>query len=110
MNMSEHDNLGISLMEAGVTKMNQITEENQDEHSPGFACAEVRKHLPQDLLSQITVLLQDSGYVTISPRVLTRADWNRINEKVGQMGGLWVSDQRYNHWSIPFARTSHSSV
>jgi hypothetical protein len=87
--------------------MNQIPDErkNQDEHSSRFACAEVQKHLPQDLLPQLTVLLQGSGYVTISPRVLTRLDWLRIDEKVRQMGGLWVSNERYNHWSIPFSRT-----
>jgi len=87
--------------------MSQIADErkNQDELSPRFACAEVQKHLPQDLLPQVTVLLQDSGYVTISPRVLTRLDWLRIDEKVRQMGGLWVSNERYNHWSIPFSRT-----
>jgi hypothetical protein len=80
-----------------------MREKNQDEHSSRFACAEVRKYLPQDLLSQITVLLQDSGYVTISPRELSRLDWCNINEKVKQMGGLWVSNGRYSHWSILFS-------
>jgi hypothetical protein len=90
-----------------VITMIQIKAKNKiqkDEPSSRFACTEVRKHLPQDLLSQVTVLLQDSGYVTISPRVLTRPDWYRIDEKVRQMGGLWVSNERYNHWSIPFSR------
>ena len=86
--------------------MNQITDKkNQDEHISRFACAEVQKHLPQDLLPQVTVLLQDSGYVTISPRGLERHDWHRIDEKVRQIGGQWVSNERYNHWSIPFSRT-----
>jgi len=68
--------------------MNQITDKkNQDEHISRFACAEVQKHLPQDLLPQVTVLLQDSGYVTISPRGLERHDWHRIDEKVRQIGG-----------------------
>jgi hypothetical protein len=103
--------LAVSLNYVGVIEMDQMIDtRNGDGLSSGFECAEVRKHLPQDLLSQITVLLQDSGYVTISPRVLTRADWNRINQKVGQMGGLWVSKERYNHWSIPFSRTRSSST
>ena len=80
-----------------------MIEKNQDERSSRFACAEVRKHLPQDLLPQVTVLLQDSGYVTISPRELSRLDWRNMNEKVKQMGGLWVSNDRYSHWSIPFS-------
>jgi len=91
-----------------VNTMIQINDKNKiqkDEPSSRFACAEVQKHLPQDLLPKVTVLLQDSGYVTISPRVLTRPDWHRIDEKVRQMGGLWVSNERYNHWSIPFSRT-----
>ena len=33
---------------------------------------EVQKHLPQDLLPKVTMLLQDPGYVTISSRELTR--------------------------------------
>jgi hypothetical protein len=93
------------MNDVGVIEMSQIIDtRNRDEHSSRFACEEVRKHLPQDLLPQITVLLQDSGYITISPRVLTRADWRRVNQKVRQMGGLWVSKERNNHWSIPFSR------
>ena len=92
----------------GVNTMIQINDKNKiqkDEPSSRFACIEVQKYLPRDLLPKVTVLLQDSGYVTISPRVLTRPDWHRIDEKVRQMGGLWVSNERYNHWSIPFPRT-----
>ncbi len=86
--------------------MNQITNAKKlAEHSSEFACAKVRKHLPPDLLSQVTVLFQDSGYVTISPIRLIRPDWLRINAKVRRMGGSWVSNKRYSHWSIPFSRT-----
>jgi len=67
------------------------------------ACAEVRNHLPQDLLPLVTVLFQGSGYVSISPRDLSRLDWRRLNEKVRQMGGLWISNDRFSHWSIPFS-------
>lgn len=88
-----------------MIQINDKKEIRKDEPSSRFACGEVEKNLAQDLLPQLTVLLQDSGYVTISPRVLTRADWNRINKKVRQMGGIWVSNERYNHWSIPFSRT-----
>jgi len=68
------------------------------------ARAEVQKYLPRDLLPKVTILLWDSGYVTISPRETTRSDWGRLNEKVEQMGGLWISNDRFSHWSIPFSR------
>ena len=80
-------------------------EKNQDEHISKFACAEVQKHLPQDLLPQVTVLFQGSGYVTISPRDLSGLDWRNMNEHVKQMGGLWVSNGRFSRWSIPFSRS-----
>jgi hypothetical protein len=38
---------------------------------------EVQKHLPEDLLSKVTLLLQDSGYVTVSPKDLTGYDCAR---------------------------------
>ena len=63
----------------------------------------MEKFLPVDLLTEVTVLLQDSGYVTISPRELTKPDWLRINESVKEMGGVWVSNDRFSHWSIPFS-------
>ena len=85
--------------------MNQIIEKNQDECSSRFACSEVRKHLPQDLLPQVTVLFQGSGYVTISPRGLSGHDWRNVNEQVKKMGGIWLSNRRFSHWSIPFSRT-----
>jgi hypothetical protein len=66
--------------------------------------AEVQKHLPEDLLSRVTILLQDSGYVTISPIEMTRYDWHRFNEKVKQMGGLWIFDGARAHWSIPWSQ------
>ena len=65
----------------------------------------VKKQLPQDLLLQLTVLLQNSGYVSINPIKLTREDWRRVNEKVKEMGGVWVSKGVNNHWSIPLSWT-----
>ena len=64
----------------------------------------VQKHLPEDLLPKVTILLQDTGYVTISPIELTRPEWRRFNEKVKQMGGLWLFDYSRGHWSIPWAQ------
>ena len=78
---------------------------SSEDYISRLACAEVQKHLPQDLLSSVTTLLQDSGYVTIKPRDLSRLDWRRINDKVKQMGGLWISNDRFSHWSIPFSRS-----
>jgi len=60
--------------------------------------------LPGDLLPKVTILLQDSGYVTISPIELTRYDWRRFNEKVKRMGGLWIFDGGHAHWSIPWTQ------
>jgi hypothetical protein len=65
---------------------------------------ELRKYLPGDLLPKVTILLQDSGYVTISPIELTRYDWRRFNEKVKRMGGLWIFDGGHAHWSIPWTQ------
>jgi hypothetical protein len=64
---------------------------------------EVKKHLPEDLLPKVTILLQDSGYVTISPREFSRGDWRRFDEKVKQMGGLWILEGARAHWSIPWS-------
>ena len=66
---------------------------------------EMQKHLPRYLLPKVTILLQDSGYVTISNIELTRREWSRFNEKVKQMGGLWIFDGDFKHWSIPWIRT-----
>jgi hypothetical protein len=66
--------------------------------------AEMQKHLPEDLLPKVTILLQDSGYVTISPIILNRYEWRRFNEKVKQMGGLWLFDGGRAHWSIPWSQ------
>jgi len=83
--------------------MNQmIDNKNQGEHSSRFACVEIRKHLPSGLLPKVTVLLQDSGYVTISPRELSRHDWRNMNKQVRQMGGLWVSNQDTVIGASPF--------
>ena len=65
---------------------------------------EVHKHLPEDLLPKVTILLQDTGYVTISPIELTGYDWRRFNEKVKQMGGLWILGGARAHWSIPWSQ------
>jgi hypothetical protein len=71
--------------------------------------AEMQRHLPRDLLSKVTILLQDSGYVTISvkkltiAKKLTRPEWRRFNEKVKQMGGLWIFDGKRARWSIPWS-------
>jgi hypothetical protein len=65
---------------------------------------ELRKYLPGDLLPKVTILLQDSGYVTISPIELTRYDWRRFNEKVKRMGGLWIFEGGHAHWSIPWTQ------
>jgi len=64
---------------------------------------EMQKHLPEELLPKVTILLQDSSYVTISPIELTRPEWRRFNEKVKQMGGLWILDGARAHWSIPWS-------
>ena len=65
---------------------------------------EVQKHLPVDLIPKVTILLQDSGYVTISPKKLNRPEWRRFNEKVKQMGGIWLFDCSRAHWSIPWSQ------
>jgi len=64
----------------------------------------VQKHLPEDLLPKVTILLQDTGYVTISPIELTKYEWRQFNEKVKQMGGLWIFDGARAHWSIPWSQ------
>jgi len=64
--------------------------------------AEMKKHLPEDLLHKVTILLQDTGYVTISTVNLKGLDWHRFDEKVKQMGGLWVFKGARAHWSIPW--------
>jgi hypothetical protein len=65
---------------------------------------EVLKYLPNDLLTEITILLQDPGYVTIRPIKLARVDWRRLDRSVKKMGGKWVSNVRFSHWSIPLVR------
>lgn len=69
----------------------------------GFECEQVKRYIPIDLQSKVTILLQDSGYVTISPGFLSRPDWRRLNESIKQIGGIWVSSGRFSHWSIPFS-------
>ena len=87
----------------GVMIMSLILDKKiLDKHNSSIACAEIRKNIPRDLLPFITVLLQDSGYVTISPLELTRPDWDRLNKKINRMAGIWVSGSRSGHWSIPY--------
>jgi hypothetical protein len=64
---------------------------------------ELKRNLPKDLLSKVTILLQDSGYVTISPVEMTRYEWGQFDEKVKQMGGLWIFKSSQSHWSIPWS-------
>ena len=78
---------------------------NKEKRDTKEAHLKIVNQLPQDLLDQITVLLQDSGTVSISPNKLTRPDWIRINDKVKEMGGEWVSHGQFNHWSIPLSWT-----
>ena len=68
--------------------------------------AEVMRYLPRDLQSKVTVIVQASGYATILPTRFTRRDWVRLNESVVRMGGLWFSNSRFSHWSIPLSRTN----
>ena len=65
---------------------------------------EMKNNLPRYLLPKVTILLQDSGYVTISPNKFTKQDWRRFNEKVKQMGGLWIPDGAHAYWSIPWSQ------
>jgi len=80
----------------------KAVELNSDKDDAKFACSEVIKLLPKDLLPYVTVLFQDSGYVTICPRQLERSDWMRINDQVRRLGGIWISIRKHSHWSIPF--------
>ena len=78
---------------------------NKDKKDSKDAHLKIVNQLPQDLLHQVTVLIQDSGTVSIRPKKLTRVDWVRINDKVKEMGGVWVSHGEVNHWSIPLSWT-----
>jgi hypothetical protein len=66
--------------------------------------SQVLSYLPGDLLTDITILLQDTGYVTIRPIKLARADWYRLDRSVKKMGGIWVRGSGFSHWSIPLTR------
>jgi hypothetical protein len=63
--------------------------------------SEVLGYLPKDLLTEVTILLQDSDYVTVKPIRLARSDWYRLDRSVKRMGGIWVSNTRFSHWRIP---------
>lgn len=80
---------------------------NSDKTDANFACSEVRNLLPRDLLPYVVVLFQDSGYVTVCPRQLERTDWIRMNDQVRRLGGIWISNQKHSHWSIPFSNQAH---
>ena len=81
----------------------KVTRTDKSEKIMNFNKSEMQRHLPEDLLSKVTILLQDSGYVTISAKKLTRPEWRRFNDKVKQMGGLWISDGKRARWSIPWS-------
>ena len=66
--------------------------------------SEVLGYLPKDLHTEVTILLQESGYVSIKPIRLARADWYKLDRIVKKMGGIWVSNTRFSHWSIPLTR------
>lgn len=59
--------------------------------------SDVIKYIPNDLLTGITILLQDSGYITIRPIKLARIDWYRLDRSVKKMGGVWVRGARLSH-------------
>ena len=80
---------------------------NSDKNDAKYACSEVRKLLPKDLLPYVTVLFHNSGYVSVCPRQLERSDWIRMNDKVRRLGGIWISNQKHSHWSIPFSNQTH---
>jgi len=65
------------------------------------AFSEVIEYLLKDLLTKVTILLQDSGYVSIKPIRLAGADWYKLDRSIKKMGGIWVSNTRFSHWSIP---------
>ena len=60
--------------------------------------------IPNDLLTGITILLQDTGYITIRPIKLARMDWYRLDRSVKKMGGVWVRGSSISHWNIPLTR------
>ena len=66
--------------------------------------SEVLSYLPSDLLTGITILLQDTGYITIRPINMARVDWYRLDRSVKKMGGVWVRGVGFSHWSIPLMR------
>jgi hypothetical protein len=68
--------------------------------------SEVLSYLPNDLLTGITILLQDTGYVSIRPIKLTRSDWYRLDRSVKKMGGIWVRGAGFSHWSIPLTHAN----
>ena len=65
----------------------------------------IMKQLPRHVLPKLTVLIQESGNVSISPKRLTKTDWLLVNDKVKEMSGSWVPSGGYNHWSIPLSWT-----
>ena len=72
--------------------------------TPKTVFSEVLGYLPKDLHTEVTILLQDSGYVTVKPIRLARSDWYRLDRGVKKMGGIWVSNASFSHWSIPLTR------
>lgn len=92
----------MSIEPAGSIAFNEKPLDGRPDSQTVFS--EVLSFLPGDLLTGITILLQDTGYVTIRPIKLARADWYRLDRSVKEMGGIWVSGSGFSHWSIPLTR------
>ena len=67
---------------------------------------DVQKCLPPELISKLTILLQESGYITIKPKKMDKDEWIMINDAVNHMGGQWISKRELSHWSIPYTQKS----
>ena len=65
--------------------------------------SQVFKRIPEELLTEVTILIHDSGFISIKPKRLARVDWYRINRHIRNMGGIWVSNSSFSHWRLPYA-------
>jgi len=70
---------------------------------PQSMVKEVLKYLPEDLIHNVTILVQSLGYLTIKPIRLERSDWGRLDLIIKRMGGIWISNNKFSHWSIPLS-------
>jgi hypothetical protein len=73
---------------------------------PQSVLQEVINYLPIDMISNVTILVQSSGYITIKPIKLTRSDWSRLELIIRRMGGIWISNNKFSHWSIPMSTSN----